>query len=61
MGRGHQRIVEQLKLVEAESPPTGFPNLILSHGIEFHEWIAEWCERTRRALIDEAAGERRTA
>ncbi len=61
MGRGHRRIVEQLKLVEAGNPPQGFPNLILTHGIEFHEWIADWCERTRRALEDEAADERRTA
>ncbi len=61
MGRRHRRMGEQLKLVEAESPPEGFPSLILAHGIEFHEWLADWCERTRRALDHEAAGERRIA
>jgi DNA-binding PadR family transcriptional regulator len=61
MRRGHERIVEQLRLVEAESRPVGFPSLILTHGIELHGWIADWCERTRRALEDEAAAGRRTA
>jgi DNA-binding PadR family transcriptional regulator len=61
MAGDHRRIVEQLKLVEAEGPPEGFPRLILTHGIEFHEWVADWCERTRRSLEAEAAGERKAA
>ena len=61
MRRGHERIVEQLKAVEAEGPPAGFPALILTHGVELHEWLADWCEHTKRALEDEAAARRRTA
>lgn len=61
MARGHRQLVEQLRLVGAERPPEGFPNLILTHGIEFHQWVADWCDRTRRALKEEAAGERRIA
>jgi DNA-binding PadR family transcriptional regulator len=61
MRRDHMRIVEQLRGVEAEGPPAGFGYLVLSYGIEFHEWIAGWCERTSRALEDEAANERRVS
>jgi DNA-binding PadR family transcriptional regulator len=61
MRRGHEQIVEQLSEIEAEGPPEGFPYLVLSYGIEFHGWIADWCVRMKRALEDEAAPERRTA
>jgi PadR family transcriptional regulator AphA len=61
MRRQHQQVVEQLKAVEAEGPPAGFAYLVLRHGIEFHEWIADWCQRTSQALEVEAASERRTA
>jgi PadR family transcriptional regulator AphA len=61
MRREHQQLVERLKAVEAEDPPAGFAYLVLSHGIEFHQWIADWCERTKRALEDEAAKGRTTA
>jgi len=55
MGRGHRRIVAQLKATEAQSPPEGFAYVVLRYGIEFHQWIADWCEQTRAALEDEAA------
>jgi DNA-binding PadR family transcriptional regulator len=55
MGRGHRRIVDQLKATEAQGPPEGFAYVVLRHGIEFHQWIADWCERTRAALEEEAA------
>jgi DNA-binding PadR family transcriptional regulator len=55
MGRGHRRIVEQLKATEAQGPPEGFAHMVLRYGIEFHEWNAAWCERTRAALEEEAA------
>jgi PadR family transcriptional regulator AphA len=61
MGRGHERMVEQLTAIEAEGPPKGFAHLVLRYGIEFHQWNAAWCERTRRALEHEAANERRIA
>ena len=61
MRKGHQRMAEQLKAIEAEGPPVGFAYLVLRHGIEFHEWIADWCERTKRAVEDEAAGDRSVA
>jgi DNA-binding PadR family transcriptional regulator len=61
MRREHQRRAEQLQAVEAEDPPTGFACLVLRHGIEFHQWIAEWCERTKRALEQEEPTAGRTA
>ncbi len=61
MRRAHERRVERLRAVEAEGPPAGFAYLVLTHGIEFHQWIADWCERTKRALEAEAGGERRSA
>ena len=61
MRRGHEEIVERLRSVEAEDPPSGFPDLVQRYGIEFHEWIAEWCQRTHRVLEKRAAAERRIA
>ena len=60
MRRDHQEILERLKGLEAEGPPEGFAYLVLRHGIEFHDWIADWCERTKRALGQETANERRS-
>ena len=59
--RTHERIVERLKEIEATGKPEGFAYLVLRYGIELNEWTAEWCERTGRALEDEAANARRTA
>lgn len=61
MRKGHEEIVERLRSVEAEDPPTGFPRIVLRYGIEFHEWNAAWCRRTRRLLEKRAAAERRMA
>jgi PadR family transcriptional regulator AphA len=61
MGRSHRRIVEDLKATEAEGPPEGFAYVVLRYGIEFHEWIAAWCERSRAALEEEAAEGKRAA
>jgi PadR family transcriptional regulator AphA len=59
--RTHERIVERLKEVEATGKPEGFAYLVLRYGIELNEWTADWCERTRRALEDEALDRRRSA
>ena len=59
--RAHERIVERLKEIEATGKPEGFAYLVLRYGIELNEWTADWCERTRRALEDQAASERKTA
>jgi PadR family transcriptional regulator, regulatory protein AphA len=55
MRHGHQEIVGRLREIEASGPPEGYAYLVLRYGIEFHEWIADWCERTKRGLEDEAA------
>jgi DNA-binding PadR family transcriptional regulator len=59
--RTHEQLVERLKQIEAASKPEGFAHLVLRYGIEFNEWVADWCKRTGRALEAEAASERRTA
>ncbi len=62
MRRSHERTIERLREVEAAGPPEGLPYIVLRYGIEFHEWMAGWCERTRQALEEEgAAVERRSA
>ena len=59
--RTHERIAQRLKEIEATGKPEGFAYLVLRHGIEFNEWMAAWCERTRSALHEQAAAEKRTA
>jgi PadR family transcriptional regulator, regulatory protein AphA len=59
--RTHERIAERLKEVEATGKPEGFAYLVLRYGIELNEWTADWCERARRALEDEAIDRRRSA
>jgi PadR family transcriptional regulator AphA len=59
--RTHERIAKRLKEIEATGKPEGFAYVVLRHGIEFNEWMVAWSERTRRALEDEAARQRRTA
>jgi PadR family transcriptional regulator, regulatory protein AphA len=59
--RAHERTVERLEGIEQTGKPEGFAYLVLRYGIELNQWIAKWCERTRHALEDEAASERRTA
>ena len=59
--RTHERIVERLKEIEATGKPEGYAHLVLRYGIELNEWTADWCERTRRALEDEAIDRRKSA
>jgi PadR family transcriptional regulator, regulatory protein AphA len=59
--RTHEQIVERLKGIETAGAPEGFAGVVLRYGIEFHEWVADWCERTRRDLESAAESERKTA
>jgi PadR family transcriptional regulator AphA len=59
--RLHEEKVKQLREIEATSPPGGHAYLVLRYGIEFNEWIADWCERTSHALESGAAIERKPA
>jgi DNA-binding PadR family transcriptional regulator len=59
--RTHEELAERLKEIETAGKPEGFAHLVLRYGIEFNEWVADWCERTRRGLEAEAASERQTA
>ena len=59
--RRHERTVARLEEIATTKPPQGYAALVLRYGIECNEWMAEWCERTSRALEEETATERRTA
>jgi PadR family transcriptional regulator AphA len=59
--RHHEQIVEHLSKIEAIGKPEGYAHLVLRYGIEFNEWMAGWCERTKRALEDEPIDRRRSA
>jgi DNA-binding PadR family transcriptional regulator len=59
--RHHMQIVEHLTEIERSGRPEGHAYLVLRYGIEFNQWIADWCERTKDALEDETATERRIA
>jgi PadR family transcriptional regulator, regulatory protein AphA len=59
--RTHEQLVERLREIETTSKPEGFTHLVLRYGIEFNEWVANWCARTGRALEAEAASQRRSA
>jgi hypothetical protein len=47
MGEQHRAKVAVLRTVEphAAQAPQGFPHFVLRFGIEFNEWVADWCER----------------
>jgi DNA-binding PadR family transcriptional regulator len=59
--RRHEQTIARLEEIEATKPPQGYAGLVLRYGIECNEWMAGWCERTARALEEDAATERRTA
>ena len=62
LGRLHGEKVEALREVEASlgDSPAGYPDLILRFGIEFNEWVVEWCESTAARLESEINAERST-
>jgi DNA-binding PadR family transcriptional regulator len=59
--RGHERAVARLEEIAATKPPQGYAALVLRYGIECNAWMADWCERTTKALEADTATERRTA
>jgi PadR family transcriptional regulator, regulatory protein AphA len=59
--RFHEQKVEKLREIESSDEPGGYAHLVLRYGIELNEWIADWCERTARAVERDRASERKTA
>jgi DNA-binding PadR family transcriptional regulator len=59
--RQHEGMVERLKAIETGGKPEGYAYLVLHYGIEFNEWMADWCERTKRAVEDRSIDQRRSA
>ncbi len=59
--RKHEEVVERLREIESTGKPQGYAHLVLRYGIELNEWVADWCDRTARALEEEAATDRRPA
>jgi PadR family transcriptional regulator, regulatory protein AphA len=59
--RQHEEMVERLTAIEAGGRPDGYAYLVLRYGIELNQWMADWCERTKQALEEEIAGERKIA
>jgi PadR family transcriptional regulator AphA len=55
----HERVAEQLRQIEpaareaAAEGGRGFPYMTLEFGIEFQQFIADWCSRTERRLASE--------
>ena len=51
--------LERLREIEASLPPGagGFRVVVLRYGIEFHEWMVEWCRETERRYVDGAIHE----
>jgi DNA-binding PadR family transcriptional regulator len=60
MGEQHRRKVAVLHEVEAgaSKSPDSSALLILRFGIEFNEWVAEWCDRAAGELEDRLSAAR---
>jgi DNA-binding PadR family transcriptional regulator len=60
MGEQHRRKVADLRQVEpiAAQAPESFPYMVLRFGIEFNEWIIDWCERSAAELESRLDNER---
>ncbi len=55
-------VAGQLRAMEPQKSETedAFPLIVLRGGIEFTEFIADWCERIEAQLLDAALAERRS-
>ncbi len=53
--------LERLRAVEATVPKPleGSRSLVLEYGLEFHEWVVDWCKRTEERLAAAPAKKRR--
>ena len=54
----HERTLEQLRAIESGPEFVGgraYPDIVLSYGIGFHSWAVDWCGKTERRLVREAA------
>ena len=60
MREHHRAVVERLREIEpnATAAGDGYPLLVLRGGIEYNEWLADWCERMERDVLAEPAEER---
>jgi hypothetical protein len=59
--RHHTEVVGRLREIERTGKPEGHAHLVLRYGIEFNQWIADWCERTRLALEERGESTDRAA
>jgi PadR family transcriptional regulator, regulatory protein AphA len=48
----HEDKLERLRAVEAlaNGSPDPYPNMVLGYGLEFNQWIVDWCKRAEREL-----------
>jgi PadR family transcriptional regulator, regulatory protein AphA len=56
--REREAILEKLREIDAGKAPGAFPQVVLSYGIEFHEWVVGWCLRLERRLEKTGAEEK---
>ena len=58
-----ERKLERLQEIEPEVDELDdpYPRMVLRNGIEFSEWVIDWCERTERELAAMKRGGRRRA
>jgi DNA-binding PadR family transcriptional regulator len=59
--RFHEQKLARLCEIEATAKPDGYAYLVLRHGIELNEWIAEWCAQSSLELERDLAAERKGA
>jgi PadR family transcriptional regulator, regulatory protein AphA len=59
MRKEREARLARLREIEASLPPgaDGFRVLVLRYGIEFHEWMVDWCGEIERRCRDRATGE----
>jgi DNA-binding PadR family transcriptional regulator len=60
MREHHRALVERLRDIEPKAAASGggYPLLVLKGGIEYNEWLADWCERMERDVLAKPAKER---
>ena len=55
MRREREEILARLREVDAAHPPPrkDMRGVVLDYGLEFHEWVIDWCNRTEKRLAAE--------